>query len=181
MTEPEPYDPYAPPPEGQAEGQAEVRAEVRAGGQPDGTPTVARPGGAGGGRLPRLDAFGRPVRPRPEPGGTRAVILGAFSLPLAILAAPIGLVCAFFAIRTAVRAQRRAGSDGAVAPFATTGIVLGAIGAAASVLVLIVVAVFFGEMNDFRECMRGAGTETAKERCQTEFFDRLERRTGIRP
>jgi hypothetical protein len=68
---------------------------------------------------------------------------------------------------TANRTARRGGT--ARARGSTSGIVLGSLGLAFSALWLLVLAVFWPQLNTYYNCMNGANTVSAQQACHTQF------------
>jgi hypothetical protein len=68
---------------------------------------------------------------------------------------------------TANRTARRSGT--ARARGSTSGIVLGSLGLTLSALWLLVLAVFWPQLNTYYNCMNGANTVSAQQACHTQF------------
>jgi uncharacterized membrane protein len=96
--------------------------------------------------------------------------LGLGNLHRGIYVAVLSLLFAVTAIWLGVTANRRARRAGtARARGATSGIVLGALGLAFSALWLMVLAVFWPQLNTYYNCIGGANTVAAQQACHTQF------------
>src|ERR1700749_1116163 len=109
-----------------------------------------------GGMLParrQLPPPEPPVRQRAQ----TAILLGALSL----VALTLGL------------GNLRRGIFGAILAllWAAGGVVLGSIGLAFSAMWLLVLAVFWPQLNTYYNCMNGANTVTAQQACHKQFTD----------
>jgi hypothetical protein len=96
--------------------------------------------------------------------------LGLGNLHRSSYVAALTLLFALTAIwlgATANRTARRAGT--ARARGATSGIVLGGFGLAFSALWLLVLAVFWPQLNTYYNCLNGAETVTAQQACHSQF------------
>jgi hypothetical protein len=122
--------------------------------------------------------------PPPDPAlrqrALAALILGALSL----LGLALGLgnlhrgiyvvvlttVFALTAIWLGATCNRRARRGGTARPRgAVSGIVLGTFGLAFSVMWLLVLTVFWTQLNTYYNCMAGANTVTAQQACHSQF------------
>jgi len=98
---------------------------------------------------------------------------------MSVVVFPVGLVLDIAAIVLGLRARKRAAAAGGHAPGATGAVVAGMVGAAFAAGVLTFLAVFWTEFRDYRECLSGANTEIARERCQSVFRGDVEDRLGL--
>jgi ABC-type amino acid transport system permease subunit len=122
--------------------------------------------------------------PPPEPA-VRQRALAAFSLGLlsliglmfglgnlrrGIVVAVVTLVFALVAIWLGVSANRTARRTGTARPrWAVGGVVLGGLGLAFSALWLMVLAVFWPQLNTYYNCMAGANTVATQQACHDQF------------
>ena len=140
------------------------------------------PGGRGS--RPRGTLPGRPPLPPADPAlrqrALAALLLGVLSLiglmfglgnlRRGVFVAALTLVFAAVAIWLGVTASRKARRSGTARPRgAVSGIVLGAVGLAISALWLMVLAVFWPQLNAYYNCMGGANTVTAEQACHDQF------------
>ena len=139
------------------------------------------PGGRG--PQPRGMLPGRRQLPPPEPAcaaGAGGLLLGVLSLiglmlglgnlRRGIYVAVLALLFAAVAIWLGVTASKKARRGGAARPRgAVGGVVLGGIGLAFSAMWLIVLAVFWPQLNTYYTCMGGANTVTAQQACHNQF------------
>ena len=134
-----------------------------------------------GGMLPA-----RRQLPPPEPPvrqrALTAMLLGVLSLIAltlrlgnlrrGILVAILALLFAAGAIWLGVTANKKARRSGTARPrWAVGGVVLGSIGLAFSAMWLLVLAVFWPQLNAYYNCMNGANTVTAQQACHKQFTD----------
>ena len=127
----------------------------------------------------------RPLPP-PEPAvrqrALTALLLGALSLiglsfglgdlRRGIYVAILALLFAVAAVWLGVTASKMARRSGTARPrWAVGGVVLGTIGLAFSALWLLVLAVFWPQLNTYYNCMNGANTVTAQQACHKQFTD----------
>ena len=140
------------------------------------------PGGRGPQPTGMLPA--RRQLPPPEPAvrqrALAALALGALSL-IALLfglgnvhrgiyVAVLALLFAVTAIWLGVTASKKARRSGTARPrWAVGGVVFGGIGLAFSALWLLVLAVFWPQLNAYYNCMSGANTVAAQQACHTQF------------
>jgi len=139
-----------------------------------------------GGRGPQPKGMlpARRQLPPPEPAvrqrAQAAVVLGALSLiglmlglgnlHRGIYVVVLTLLFAAAAIWLGVTASRKARRSGTARPrWAVSGVVLGGIGLAVSVLWLLVLAVFWPQLNAYYTCMSGANTVAAQQACRSQF------------
>ncbi len=117
-----------------------------------------------------------------EPGGGRALALGAAGLLVALTLLPwgaIGLAMEVAAIVLGVRTLRRARANDRSAPGARAAVVLGAVATFVLVPLLGFLAAFSSEFGDYRTCIDRAITISAQSQCRTEFEDAVRVRLGI--
>ena len=140
------------------------------------------PGGRGPQPTGMLPA--RRQLPPPEPAvrqrALAALALGALSLIAlmfglgnvrrGIYVAVLALLFAVTAIWLGVTASKKARRSGTARPrWAVGGVVLGGLGLALSALWLLVLAVFWPQLNTYYTCMSSAITVTAQQACHTQF------------
>ena len=138
-----------------------------------------------GGRAPQPRGM-LPPRPLPPPDpesrqrGLAALTLGGLSLiglalglgnlHRGIYVAVLTLLFAMTAIWLGAAVNRRARRSGTARPRgAVSGIVLGGLGFAFSVMWLLVLAVFWPQLNTYDNCMAGANTVAARQACHTQL------------
>lgn len=134
-------------------------------------PAYGSPASAGGGVSPeqRASAVRR---------ARRTVLLSALAILAAVFLAPVGVLLGVLVVVRAVmlRAElRRAriGSAAVVIPVA------GGIAAIIIGLTISILAIVFGEqILDYRDCMSGANTKIAQDRCYSDFRDAVDERLG---
>jgi hypothetical protein len=98
------------------------------------------------------------------------LMLGLGNLRRGIVVAVVTLVFAVLAIWLGVSANRRARRAGTARPrWAVSGVVLGGLGLAFSALWLMVLAVFWPQLNSYYNCMAGANTVAAQQACHNQF------------
>jgi hypothetical protein len=127
---------------------------------------------------------GRRQLPPPEPAlrqrALAAMVLGLLSLiglmlglgnlRRGIYVAVLTLLFAAVAIWLGVTASKRARRSGTARPrWAVSGVVLGAFGLAFSAFWLMVLAVFWPQLNAYYNCLGGANTVTAQQACHDQF------------
>ena len=96
--------------------------------------------------------------------------LGLGNLHRGIYVAVLTLLFALTAIWLGVAVNRRARRSGTARPRgAVSGIVLGGLGLAFSAMWLLVLAVFWPQLNTYYNCMAGANTVTAQQACHDQF------------
>jgi len=106
--------------------------------------------------------------------------LGLGNLRRGVLVAVVTLLFAVAAIWLGVSANRRARRGGTARPRgAVSGIVLGGFGLALSALWLLVLALFWPQLNTYYTCMNGANTVTAQQACHTQFTNSVGNEIGI--
>jgi hypothetical protein len=98
------------------------------------------------------------------------LMLGLGNLRRGIFVAALTLVFAGVAIWLGVTSSRQARRSGTARPRgAVSGVVLGVLGLAISALWLMVLAVFWPQLNAYSNCMGGANTVTAQQACHDQF------------
>jgi hypothetical protein len=120
------------------------------------------------------------------------LMLGLGNLRRGIVVAAVTLLFAAVAIWLGVTAGKRARRAGTARPRgAVSGVVLGGFGLAFSALWLMVLAVFWPQLNAYYACLNGANTVTAQQACHDQFTNsvgselsvlrggRLRRRSGL--
>jgi hypothetical protein len=139
-----------------------------------------------GGRGPQRNGMlpNRRQLPPPEPAvrqrALAALLLGVLSLiglmlglgnlRRGIFVAALTLLFAVVAIWLGVTANKNARRAGTARPrWAVGGVVLGGFGLAFSALWLMVLAVFWPQLNAYYTCMNGANTVTAQQACHDQF------------
>src|SRR5579859_1105484 len=96
--------------------------------------------------------------------------LGLGNLSRGIYVAILALLFAVTAIWLGVAANRKARRGGTARPRgAVSGVVLGGFGLAFSALWLMVLAVFWPQLNAYYACLNGANTVTAQQACHDQF------------
>ena len=98
------------------------------------------------------------------------LMLGLGNLRRGIVVAVVTLVFALVAIWLGVSANRTARRTGTARPrWAASGVVLGTLGLAFSALWLMVLAVFWPQLNTYYNCMAGANTVATQQACHDQF------------
>jgi len=101
-----------------------------------------------------------------------ALMLGLGNLRRGIFVAVLALLFAAGAIWLGATASKKARRSGTARPrWAAGGVVLGSIGLVFSALWLLVLAVFWPQLNAYYTCMNGANTVTAQQACHKQFTD----------
>jgi hypothetical protein len=99
-----------------------------------------------------------------------ALTLGLGNLRRGIFVAVLALLFAAGAIWLGATARKKARRSGTARPrWAVGGVVLGSIGLAFSAMWLLVLAVFWPQLNTYYTCMNGANTVTAQQACHKQF------------
>ena len=99
-----------------------------------------------------------------------ALTLGLGNLRRGIFVAVLALLFAAGAIWLGATASKKARRSGTARPrWAVGGVVLGGIGLAFSALWLLVLAVFWPQLNTYYTCMGGANTVVAQQACHDQF------------
>ena len=100
--------------------------------------------------------------------------LGLGNLRRGVFVAVLTLLFGLTAIWLGVRANRRARRGGTARPRgAISGIVLGGFGLAFSVLWLLVLVVFWPQLNTYYNCMNGANTIATQQACRTQLTNSI--------
>ena len=138
----------------------------------------------GRGSQPRGMLPGRPQLPPPEPPvrqrAVTALVLGVLSLiglmlglgnlRRGVFVAVLTLLFGAAAVWLGVTATKKARRGGTARPrWAVGGVVLGCIGLVFSALWLLVLAVFWPQLNTYYTCMGGANTVVAQQACHDQF------------
>ena len=98
------------------------------------------------------------------------LLLGLGNLHRGIFVAILTLLFAVAAIWLGATSVRKARRSGTARPrWAVGGIVLGGFGLALSALWLLVLAVFWPQLNAYYDCLDGANTVAAQQACHSEF------------
>jgi hypothetical protein len=98
------------------------------------------------------------------------LMLGLGNLRRGIFVAVLTLLFAVAAIWLGASASKKARRSGTARPRgAVAGILLGGLGLAFSALWLLVLAVFWPQLNTYYTCMSGANTVAAQQACHTQF------------
>jgi len=98
------------------------------------------------------------------------LMLGLGNLRRGIFVASLTLLFAVVAIWLGVTASKKARQAGTARPRgAVAGVVIGGFGLAFSALWLMVLAVFWPQLNAYYTCMNGANTVTAQQACHDQF------------
>ena len=98
------------------------------------------------------------------------LMLGLGNLHRGIYVAVLTLLFGVTAICLGVTASRKARHTGTARPRgAVGGVVLGGLGLALSALWLLVLAVFWPQLNAYYTCLGGANTATAQQACHSQF------------
>lgn len=176
-----------PPPE--STGGPDEPTGTTGSGAPPPYPPPAGPGGYGGGYPPPppqpYSGYTPPPQLMRNGLGIAALVVALLSLPAALTIVG-GLILGITAIVLGVmgrgRVSRGEADNGGVA---VAGIVLGGLGVALS-LVMIIVAVVAGRWfmdwggRDYFDCMQEAGNDrTSQEQCEDEFRGKLEEKFGM--
>lgn len=111
------------------------------------------------------------------PAGRPILLLGLGGLLLSFPMPPVGIALDLAAILLGIRVLRFARRNDAVAPGAVGGILLASIGLGTLLLIL---ALMGTELRTWADCMSGANTKIARDNCQQQLSDSLERRFGVR-
>jgi hypothetical protein len=99
-----------------------------------------------------------------------ALLLGLGNVHRGIYVAVLALLFAVTAIWLGVTASKKARRSGTARPrWAVGGVVFGGLGLAFSALWLLVLAVFWPQLNAYYTCMNGANTVAAQQACHTQF------------
>jgi hypothetical protein len=106
--------------------------------------------------------------------------LGLGDVRRSVFVAVLTLLFAGTAIWIAVAVNRRARRSGTARPRGTvSGIVLGGFGLAFSALWLLVLAVFWPQLNTYYSCMSSASTVAAQQACRTQLTNSVGSEIGV--
>jgi hypothetical protein len=106
--------------------------------------------------------------------------LGLGNLRRGILVAVVALVFGLTAIVLGAGASKRARRNGTARPRgAVSGVVLGSLGLAFSVLWLLALAVFWTQLNAYYNCMASANTNASQQACHTQFTNSVGDELGV--
>jgi hypothetical protein len=106
--------------------------------------------------------------------------LGLGDLRRGVFVAVLTLLFAGTAIWMGVAVNRRARRSGTARPRGTiSGIVLGGFGLAFSALWLLVLLMFWPQLNTYYSCMSGANTATAQQACRTQLTNSVGSEIGV--
>ena len=98
------------------------------------------------------------------------LMLGLGNLRRGVFVAALTLLFAATAVWLGVTASKKARRGGTARPrWAAGGVVLGSLGLAFSALWLLVLAVFWPQLNTYYNCMGGANTVAAQQTCHDQF------------
>jgi hypothetical protein len=101
-----------------------------------------------------------------------ALTLGLGNLRRGVFVAVLALLFAAGAIWLGITASKKARRSGTARPrWAAGGVVLGCLGLAFSAMWLLVLAVFWPQLNTYYNCMDSANTVTAQQACHKQFTD----------
>jgi len=108
------------------------------------------------------------------------LMLGLGNLRRGLYVAVLTLLFAVTAIWLGVAANRKARRGGTARPrWATGGVVLGSAGLAFSALWLLVLAVFWPQLNAYFNCMSSANTVAGQQACHTQFTNSVGSEIGV--
>jgi ABC-type amino acid transport system permease subunit len=106
--------------------------------------------------------------------------LGLGNLHRGMYVAVLALLFAVTAIWLGVDASKRARRSGTARPRgAISGVVLGGFGLAFSALWLLVLAVFWPQLNAYNNCLSGANTVAARQACHDQFTKSVGSEIGV--
>jgi len=142
------------------------------------------------GRTPGDDtAHGGPAGPPPpgrppvnapeERNGWRALWLGVGALVLAWPMFPVGVVLGVASLVVGAKAQRRARRRNVLAPGATPGMVLGAVGLAMAAAAAAMAVVIGPETTGYNKCMQTANTKIDEEACRDRYLPKIEEKLHL--
>jgi len=98
------------------------------------------------------------------------LLLGLGNLHRGIYVAVLALLFAVTAIWLGITASKKARRSGTARPrWAVSGVVLGTLGLAFSALWLLVLAVFWPQLNSYYNCLSGANTVATQQACHNQF------------
>ena len=108
------------------------------------------------------------------------LMLGLGNLHRGIYVAVLTLAFGVAAIWLGVTASKKARRSGTARPrWAVGGVMLGGLGLAFSALWLLVLAVFWPQLNAYYTCMGGANTVAAQQACHTQFTNSVGGEVGL--
>ncbi|WP_067454356.1 hypothetical protein [Actinomadura macra] len=134
---------------------------------------MSEPHGQGGGGAAPLG------QPPVERTGMRALWLGGLALLTALFFYPLGFVLGIASLVVGIRAQRLAKQARGVAPGATAGIVLGAIGLAISLIAIAGTAYLAPEVNGYQKCISGSNTNADQKACREHYYPKMEEKLHL--
>jgi hypothetical protein len=112
--------------------------------------------------------------------GLLGLALGLGNLRRGILVAVLALVFGLTAIWLGAGASKRARRSGVARPRgAISGVVLGTLALAFSALWLLVLAVFWPQLNTYYNCLASANTNAAQQVCHTQFTNSVGSELGV--
>jgi hypothetical protein len=112
--------------------------------------------------------------------GLIGLALGLGNLRRGIFVAVLTLLFGAIAIWLGVSANRNARRTGTARPRgARAGVVLGALALAFSAFWLLILAVFWPQLNTYSNCLDGATTVSAQQACHTQFTNSVGSEIGI--
>ena len=132
--------------------------EVRPDDRPDGRPAGEPPAG--------------PSQARQT--GLRALWLGGIALLTALFFYPLGLVLGVAALVVGTKARRQARDTRDTVPGAVPGMVMGAIGLAMSLLMVVGAVFLRTEFSGYWDCVNASNTHTDQQACQDEYYPKIE-------
>lgn len=106
-------------------------------------------------------------------------ILPFILIPLGVIFLPAALAVDIGALYLAIRARRAARKVDRAPAAAIVATVMASMGIAFVIAAAAVTAVFWNEINDYRQCSEGANTHVAKDACQQTLSDDVMRRLGL--
>jgi hypothetical protein len=112
-------------------------------------------------------------------GGRRALWLAVAGVLAALPLPPLAIVLGIAAVVVAVRTNRRAAITGARAPGVLAGAIVGSLVTVVAVGFTLVYVLFWSELRDYQQCVAGAGTNVARQSCQSTFEDKVVERIGV--
>jgi len=108
------------------------------------------------------------------------LMLGLGNLRRGVFVAVLTLLFAATAVWLGVTASKKARRGGTARPrWAAGGVVLGSLGLAFSALWLLVLAVFWPQLNTYYNCMGGANTVAAQQTCHDQFTKSVGREISV--
>lgn len=107
-----------------------------------------------------------------------ALILGVGAVIFCVPLPPLGIVMGVVAIVFGALARRIARPARVRAPGAVPGIVLGIVGTVIASLVAMVLLTFWDEWTQAQDCLEGANTRSAQQKCQDTLIKQVNERAG---